>query len=367
MKLIVSKTDLQSAVGIVIRAVPSHTTMDILYCILIEASGTEIRLTANDMEMGIKTRITGTVEKPGVIAVNAKMFSDLVRKLPEEIVTLETDAFSNITISSGKAKFTIAGNTGEEFTDLPNVEREECITVSQFTLKNMINQTIFCVASNENNKIMTGELFEIKGDILRIVALDGHRIAMRRVALKESYAGRRVVVPGKTLLDISRILSGEMDDVVSIYFAKNHIIFEMPGTRVVSRLIEGEYFDVDNMVSRDFETKLTVRKNDFLSCLDRATLFVREGDKKPIIIDIEDQQMSLSILSPLGSMSEDLDISKEGRDLSIGFNPRLMMEAVKAVDDEEVDLYMLNPKAPCFIRDDEESYTYLVLPVNFVR
>ena len=140
MKFIAAKTDLQSAIGIAIRAVPSHTTMDILECILIEASGNEILLTANDMEMGIKTRLTGTVEKSGIIAVDAKMFSDIVRKLPEEIVTFVSDDNLNITISSGKAKFAIAGKSGEEFTDLPNVEREDCITVSQFTLKNMISK-----------------------------------------------------------------------------------------------------------------------------------------------------------------------------------------------------------------------------------
>ena len=367
MKFIAAKTDLQSAIGIAIRAVPSHTTMDILECILIEASGNEILLTANDMEMGIKTRLTGTVEKFGIIAVDAKMFSDIVRKLPEEIVTFISDENLNITISSGKAKFAIAGKSGEEFTDLPNVEREDCITVSQFTLKNMINQTIFSIAANENNKLMTGELFEVKGSILRIVALDGHRIAIRRVALSEEYADRRVVVPGKTLNDISRILPGEMDEIVSIYFAKNHIIFEIPGTRVVSRLIDGEYFNVDQMISTDYETKLTVRKSGFLSCVDRASLFVREGDKKPIIIDIEDQQMNLSINSPLGSMDEELDIVKEGRDLAIGFNPKFLMDALKAIDDEEVSLYLINPKAPCFIRDEDENYTYLILPVNFVR
>ena len=367
MRFIASKTDLQSAVGIAIRAVPSHTTMNILECILIEAQGNNIRFTTNDMEMGIRTHLQGTVDKPGIIAVEAKMFSDIVRKLPEEIVVFESDDNHNILITSGKAKFEIAGKGGEDFPDLPEIEKDECISITQFTLKNIINQTIFSLAVNENNKVMTGELFEIRGDILRVVSLDGHRIAMRRVALKESYNPKKVIVPGKTLQEISRILPGEMDDIASIYFAKNHIVFEIPGTTVVSRLIDGEYFNVDQMISSDYETKLTVKRSTFLSCIDRAALFVREGDKKPIIFDIEDQEMRLSIDSPLGSMNEELDIVKEGRDIAIGFNPKFMMDALKAIDDEDVTLYLVNPKAPCFIRDEDETYTYLVLPVNFTR
>ena len=367
MKFIASKTDLQSAVGTVIRAVPSHTTMKILECILIEAGNTWIRFTCNDMEMGIKTVIQGTAEVPGMIAVEAKMFSDIVRKLPEEIVRFESDQFLNITITSGKAKFTIAGNSGEEFTDLPNVERETGFEISQFTLKNLISQTVFAIAANENNKVMTGELFEVKGNILRVVALDGHRIAVRKVVLRDFYETRRVIVPGKSLLEISRIIPGEMDETAEIFLARNHIIFEFKGTRVVSRLIDGEYFNVDQMISFDYETKVTVLRTALISCVDRAALFVREGDKKPIIVDLEDQIMHLSIESPLGSMDEELDVEKEGKDLAIGFNPRFMIDALKAIDDEYISLYLINPKAPCFIRDEDESYLYLVLPVNFIR
>lgn len=367
MKFTATKSDLQAGVSIAIRAVPSHTTMPILECILIEARANDLIFTTNDMEMGIETHVRAGILETGLVAVEAKMFSEIVRKLPDEIVTFESDENYNIRISCGKAKFQIGGRNGEEFSRLPSVEMDDSVVISQFTLKSVIQDTIFSIAANENNKIMTGELFEIKGDILRVVALDGHRIAIRRVALKESFEDRRVIVPGKTLQDISRILSGEMDDIVRIYFSKNHIIFEIPETRVVSRLIDGEYFNVDQMISGDYETKLTVNRSMLVSCVDRATLFVREGDKKPIILEIEDQELRLSIDSPLGSMNEVLDTAKEGRDMAIGFNPRFMLDALKAVSDEEVTLYLVNPKAPCFIKDEELTYTYLILPVNFVR
>ncbi len=245
------------------------------------------------------------------------------------------------------------------------IERDASITLSQFTLKEMIRQTIFSIAVNENNKLMTGELFEIKDNYLKIVSLDGHRIAIRRMELAKDYEDRKIIVPGKTLNEISKILSGEVDDQVTIYFTKNHILFEFDQTLVLSRLIEGEYFRIDQMLSSDYETKLKINKKEFLSCIDRATLLVREGDKKPIIINITDTSMVLTIDSAMGSMDEEIDIVKEGKDILIGFNPKFLIDALRVIDDEEITIYLVNPKAPCFIKDDKGSYTYLILPVNF--
>ena len=368
MKFTASKTDLQAAMTTAIRAVPSHTTMPILNCVLITAFGmNNIIITSNDMDMGIETRIRGTVDREGFVAIDAKMFSDIIRKMPNEIVTFESDEQNNIKIRSGRAKFDIGGKNGEEFPSLPSIERDEGIMISQFTLKSVINQTIFSLAANDNNKIMTGELFEIKGNILRLVALDGHRIAIRKVALKEECRDRKVIIPGKTLSDISKILPGEMNENVIIYFSKNHIIFEIPGTRVISRLIDGEYFNVDSMISRDYETKITLNRNEYISCVDRALLFVKEGDKKPLINEIEDQTIRISIESPLGSMNDELEAEKEGKDIYIGFNPKFLMDVLRVIEDDSVSLYLISPKAPCFIRDEDETYIYIVLPVNFVR
>ena len=164
---------------------------------------------------------------------------------------------------------------------------------------------------------------------------------------------------------MSKILSGEIEDLVSIYFTKNHMIFELDRTTVVSRLIEGEYFRIEHMLSSDYETKVKINKREFLSCIDRATLLVKEGDKKPIIMDIQDDLIKLNIVSGLGSMDEDISIEKEGKDLLIGFNPKFLIDALRVIDDEIVTLYLVNPKAPCFIKDETESYIYLILPVNF--
>ncbi len=365
MKIVCNKSDLVKGVSIVSKAVPSKTTMPILECILIDATMDIIKLTANDMELGIQTEIKGDIVEHGMTAIDAKIFSEIVRKLPDNEITITIDENFQAAITCEKSKFHISCKPGEDFSYLPVIEKKETITVSQFTLKEMIRQTIFSIADNESNKLMTGELFEIHDNILRVVSLDGHRISIRKIALKQGYKDRKIIVPGKTLQEISKILSGEIESEVAMYFADNHIVFEFDNTVVVSRLIEGDYFKIDQMLSSDYETKVKINKKELLNCIDRATLLVKEGDKKPVIINISDGVMELKIQSQIGSMNEEILIEKEGKDLLIGFNPKFLIDALRVIDDEEVDLYLMNAKAPCFIKDESESYIYLILPVNF--
>ena len=365
MKLICSKSNLLHGVNIVSKAVPTRTTMAILECILIDASANEIKLTANDMELGIETKIEGEIAERGVIALDAKIFSEIVRKLPDSDVAIETDASFKTTITCEKAKFNIVGKSGDDFSYIPYIERNEAITLSQFTLKEVIRQTIFSIADNDNNKLMTGELFEIEENHLKVVSLDGHRISIRNIELKNNYEHKKVVVPGKTLQEVSKILPGSAEEDVNMFLTDNHIVFEFDDTTVVSRLIEGEYFKIEQMLSSDYETKVKINKRELLDCIDRATLLVKEGDKKPIIMNVTDGNMELKINSFIGSMNEDIDIVKEGKDILIGFNPKFFIDALRVIDEEEVSLYMVNPKAPCFIKDDEGKFIYLILPVNF--
>ena len=365
MKIICSKSNLVKGVSIVSKAVPSKTTMPILECILIDATTDIIKFTANDMELGIETVVEGEIIQKGLIAIDAKIFSEIVRKLPDNEVVIETDTNLQTTITCEKAKFNISSKSGEDFSYLPYVEKTETITLSQFTLKEIIRQTIFSIADNDSNKLMTGELFQIDNNMLKVVSLDGHRISIRKTELKDSYNPRKVVVPGKTLMEVSKILSGEVESEVNISFTNNHIVFEFDNTVVVSRLIEGEYFRIEQMLSSDYETKVKINKKELLSCIDRSTILLKEVDKKPIIINIMDEMMELRIKSQIGSMNEEIMITKEGKDLLIGFNPKFLIDALRVIDDEEVTLYLMNPKAPCFIKDEKETYIYLILPVNF--
>lgn len=370
MKIVCKKANLLNGVQIVSKAVPGKTTMPILECILIDANNGEIKLTANDMELGIETIIEGDIVEKGIVALNARVFLEIVRKLPNNTITIETKSSGNSSdvstvITCEKSIFDILGKSGEDFSYLPKIERNKNIVISQFTLKEVIRQTLFSISLNENNKLMTGELFEVKDNMLKVVSLDGHRISLRNIELKDSYEPIKVVVPGKALSEISKILSGEADKDVTIYFTDRHILFEFDETIVLSRLIEGEYFKIDQMLSNDYETKININKREFYDSIDRGTLLVKEGDKKPIIINITEGNMELKIKSTLGSMDENIDIEKEGKDIMIGFNPKFVMDALKVIDDEHIDIYMVNSKAPCIIRDAESSYLYLILPVNF--
>ena len=365
MKLIISKSNLLKAVQIVSKAVSSKTTMSILECILIDATKGNIRLVANDMELGIQTIVEGEIIEKGIIAIESKIFSEMVRKLPDNEVIIETDDTLKTTITCEKSKYNIIGRNPDEFTDIPQIDRQEGIVISQFTLKETIRQTIFSISDNDTNKAMGGELFDINDDCFKVVSLDGHRISIRKVFLKNSYEPKKVIVPGKSLNELMKILGGDADKDVVIYITDKHIIFEFDETLMVSRLIEGEYFKIDQMLSTDYETMLKVNRKVFLDCIDRATILVKEGDKKPVIINITDDSMELKINSVVGSMNEEIMITKEGKDLMIGFNPKFLIDALRVIEDEEVTLYLVNPKAPCFIRDEQQTYVYLILPVNF--
>lgn len=365
MKIHCQKDKLLKGINIVLKAVPSKTTMPILECILVEADDRGIILTANDMELGIETKVEGEISESGKIALDAKIFSEIVRRLPDNVVTIETDPQFHASITCEKASFRIPGKEGEDFAYLPSIEKKKYISLSQFTLKEIIRQTIFSISDTGNNRMMSGELIEIQENILKIVSLDGHRVSIRKVTLKDSYDPVKVVVPGKTLSEISKILSGDNESEILIFFTPNHIMFEFDSTVVVSRLIEGEYFRIEQMLSGDYETQIKMNKRELLNCIDRATLLVKESDKKPVIIGVQDDRMELKLISSMGSMREDIAIEKSGKDILIAFNPKFLMDVLRVIDDEEIKIYMVNPKAPCFIRDDEENYIYLILPVNF--
>jgi len=365
MNIICNKSKLLEGINIALKAISGKSTMAILDCLVLEVKNNTIKIIANDLEIGIETIIEGNIQTEGSVAVNAKVFYEIIRKLPSDDINISVDENYIINISGGKAKFNISAKSTEEFPFLPTIMKNNNIRISQFTLKEIIRQTVFSISDNENTKVMTGELFEIKGNQLKVVSLDGHRISIRKVELKETYEDVSVIIPGKTLIEISKILNGGVDDDVNIFFTEKHALFEFENTIVLSRLIEGEYYKIEKMLSSDYETKLSVSKNEMLDCIDRTTLLIRESEKKPVIIDIKDDKMGFAMHSSIGSMAEEISASKEGKDILIGFNPRFLMDALRVIDDEEITIYMINPKAPCFIKDEGESYIYLILPVNF--
>ena len=345
MKLVFQKDALLNGISIVSKAIPSKTTMTILECILINADANDIKLTGNDMELGIETKVEGSILERGKIALEAKLFYEIVRKLPNgnSPVTITSDNRFNTSIECENASFHIQGRDGDEFSYLPYIERDQHISLTQFTLKESIRQTIFSISPNDSNKMMAGELMEVKDDVFKVVSLDGHRISIRNIRLKDHYEDHKVIIPGKTLSEISKICAV-----------------------VVSRLIEGEYFKIDHMLSSDYETRVKVNKREFMDNIERAMIMIRDSDRKPIILNVTDNSINMRVKSSFGSMNADMTAHKTGSDIMIAFNPKFLLDALRVIDDEDVELYMMNPKSPCFIKDEDGTYIYLILPVNFI-
>ncbi len=366
MKITCSKTDLLNGLNIALRAVPARSSLPILECFLIEANE-NIKITTNDNDLGIETIIDGTVNQIGKIAINARILSDIVRKLPENNVLIEANSNFKVRIKCEDAEFTLNGNNYIEFPELPQTKEENKITISQFTLKELIKQTIFSISLNDANAIMRGELFSIDKDNIKITSLDSHRISIRKEKLPFAYDNFKSIIPGKTLIEISRILTGENGEMVDISFDKKFVKFSFDKTKVISRLIEGEYFNVEQMISSDYDCVVKLNKNEFINVIERAVTLTREGEKKPIVLEVRDGLMNVEISSSLGSMNDHVYVNKEGKDVTIGFNPRFFLDVMKVIDDEEISIYFVNANAPCVIKDKDENYLYILLPVNINR
>ena len=360
-----NKASIMSGISIVSKAVSSKTTKPILECILIEAKNGEIKLTANNLNLGIETYIESTIIEEGMVAINAKLFSDIIRRMVDSEITIKTNNDYKTIITCEKSVFEIPCWSGEDFPELSKVNKEKSITMSQLGLKDIIRQTIFSISDNENSKMMTGEFFEVKNNKLSVTSLDGHRISMRNVELKGDNPDLSAIVPGKTLQDISKIINGGPEDEVIIYFSNNNMLFEFDKTRVVSRLIEGEYFKITHMLSMD--TNLCVKANriDLMGCIDRATLLIQETDKKPIIVSVKnDNNMYIRLDTNIGSLNEEIEIEKDNGEIIIGFNPSFIMDALRVIDDDKVNIYMKDSKSPCLIKDNDGTFTYIILPIN---
>ncbi len=365
MNLKIRKSNLLAAINIVSKAVAVKTTKPILECIFVEAKNGRIKLTSNNLTLGIETYTDGIIIEEGAAAINAKLFFDIVRNLNDSEVDIITNNDYKMEIKCEKTEFSVSYWDGTDFPEFPVVEKEKSITISQLGLRDIVRQTIFSVSDNENSRMMTGEHFEVKDNVLTVTALDGSRISMRNMELKGNNSDIDAIVPGKTLKDITRIINGGADKDVNIYFTDSNMLFEFEETRVVSRLIEGEYFKITHMLSMDHSIMVKANRQELMGCISRASLLIQESDRKPIIVKINNNDiMYIRIDTNKGSFNDYIDIEKEGNEIIIGFNPSFIMDALSVIDDDKVNIYMKDSKSPCIIKNDEGTFTYIVLPIN---
>ena len=371
MKLGFRKDDLLEAVNIVSRAVPSRTTNNILECILFDASAGSIVLMASNTELSISTKVEGEIMERGKAAVNAGLITEIIRKCenPDSQIVIDMDPNTSytITVEADGAVFRFPGRDGDEFPYPEYVEKDRYISISHFTLKEAVRQTAFSAAVNDNNKMMGGALVEVDGTSLKFTTLDGHRVAIRKIEMKDDYGAFSSIIPVKALNEVSKIISSDNDKEVVIYFTDNYVSFEWDETTVITRVIDGEFFRIAHMIKSDYDTKVDINKNRLVGAIDRAMIFVKESEHKPIVLTLEDEYMYLRMRSSLGEMNGEVECEKLGRDLKIAFNPKYILDVLRVLDDENVTLYFTNAKEPCFIRDEAESYIYMILPVNFIE
>ncbi len=368
MNLKFQKAQLVNALSIVMKAVSTKTSSVILESILISASDNRVVLDATDTELSIQTEVAAVIVKAGGVVLNAKLFSEIVRKFDstESLIELDVDNDFKTTIRCEQAVFNIMGIDPVEFIPMPKIDRDAFISLSQFSLKEVIRQTEFSTAISDINRMMGGELIDVKNNVAKFVTLDGHRMSIRNIELMGDYEDQKCVVPIKSLQEVMRIIDSDTQKNVNIYFSKDHILFEFDKTLVLSRILDGEFFRIESMLSNDYDTKVNVSRLKLQSAIEQSMILIRENEHKPMILDIENGMLKLSVNSSLGFMDAKVNIEKSGSDLKIAFNPKFLVDALKVIDDDFVNIYFTNAKSPCFIRDDKNTYTYLILPVNFI-
>ncbi|OON97940.1 MAG: DNA polymerase III subunit beta [Epulopiscium sp. Nele67-Bin005] len=365
MHIICTQENLLNSINIVLKAVSTKTTLPILQCILLKTNDVGVTLVGTNLELGIESNLDANIIEEGTIALEAKIFSEIIRKMPSGEVELKLDVSNHmVTIICQKSKFKIASHEVSVFPKLPKIATTTEYSIEQCLLKDMIRQTIFSVSQEDTRPVLTGELFEIRDGLFNVVAVDGFRIAYRCTSVEGEMPDIAVVVPAKTLNEISKILLADPEEI-KFYVDENHIMFDLGESRVVSRLLEGEFLKYQQVFSQDYETCITLNRKQLLMSIERAALISREGKKNPIKIEINEEQMVITSQTELGAVREELDIVLQGKRLNIAFNPKYLIEILKAIEEEVVVINFISSLTPCIIRPEiGNHFKYLVLPIR---
>lgn len=363
MKVICSKENLIEGINIVQKAVSSKTTLQILEGILVEA-GSEFKLTGNDLEIGIECFVEADIQNEGSIVINSKMFGDIVRRLPDSEVLIEVKENNLVIIECENSHFELKGIPATGFPALPTIKKENAFIIKQGLIRDMIKQTIFAISVDENRPILTGSLIECKNNELTFVSIDGFRLALRKINIDNDIANFSVVIPGKTLNEIVKILQSG-DENITIYSSSNQVLFDLGQCKVVSRLLEGEYLNYKGIIPQDYETKLRVKTKELMSSIERASLISMDEKKYPVKFTLDNDKIIISSNTELGAVREEIRVDIEGKNIEIGFNPKYFIDALKVIEVEEIDIYYTSSIGPCTMRSDQnENFAYMILPIR---
>ncbi len=366
MKFFCKKTDLSEAISIVIKAINRNSTVKILDGILIETGENKIKLTGYDLETGIEAEVIADVFEEGSVVVESKIFNDIIRKLPDENIDIKVDSNFKMSITSGSVNFNISGLDGEPYPKIPSIETENKIVISQNILKNMINHTSFAVSTDTTRAKLTGLNLISDGKNLTLVAIDGFRMALNREDMGEDFPEMNYIIPGKSMNELSKILSDEETEVV-VYHSSNQILFDLGDVRLISRLIQGDFVNFESIIVKNPKTVMTISRKNLMDSIERAALIIMTDDRRcPVSLAMTDEStLMVSAHTERGDHKENIDIKVEGEMIDIDFNSKYFIDALKNIEDEEIKIEFNGSQGPCIITPVEGSkYIYLILPIR---
>ncbi len=374
MKLICHKQQLLKIINTVQKAVSAKSIMPILECIKIDAAADgQLTVTGNNLDLCIEYNDECQITEGGCIAISSKMFGEIVRRLPDEQVTVTVNEENNVTtIKCNKSEFNIQGLSGNEYPAVPEVKETYRFKMGQSKLKKMIRKTIFAVSQNEARKpILTGSLFEIDTDVLSIVSTDGYRLAICKETVDASLQNNKFVIPGLTLREVFKVLEDDEEKTVDIIVSERHVMFEFENYKVVTRLLEGEYINYKPVLMTPNSIFVIANTSMLSESLERASLLINDdisakAEKVPVRLNIVMDKIEITCMTGKGKVHDVVDVSVNGEDIEIGFNHKYLLEALRACEEEEVKMEFSNPRSSCFIRSttDDDSYTFMILPVR---
>lgn len=366
MKIKIDQKDLAKHISIAQKGISSRTTLQILEGILIQTINNKLKLVSTDLEISMETYVSCEVIEQGAIVVNSKIFGDIIRKLPQGSIYIEVDSENNIKILCENSEFNLVGYSPADYPDLPMIKEENFLEIPSDLFKSAIRQTVFATIQDETRPSLKGVLMESDGDMLSFVALDGYRLALRKIG-SSNKSDIKIIIPGRALNEINKILEDDMDNI-KIISSKSDIIFNLGSTIMYSRLLEGQFFNYKDIIRKDHKTSLVVNRRDFQDSLERASLLAKEEKANLIKMRISDSKATIKSNSEIGNVNEVVPGKQEGEDVNIAFNSRYILEGVKTIEAENIKLNFTGSLNPCIINPlEDDNYTYLVLPVRLAN
>ncbi len=364
MKFICNKSELSEAISNVSRAVSQKSTIPALEGIKVRIAENTVELTAYNLEMGIRTSIDAQTDSSGEFVVSSRLFSEFTRRMSGEEITFDVDENLVINISCSATECSFPAMSATEFPELPTVDSARSFSVKQNILKSMINMTSYATSMNESKPVLTGELFDIEEGCFNMVAIDGFRLAIRN-EVTECPDKYHFVVPKKALLEVSTLIKDDSDKMCSIFTNDRHIIFEIGRVFVISRLLEGNFHNYKLSIPNGFKTEVIINKREFSTCLERCSLLIDDKNKSPIRCEVGDGVMKISCRTGIGKINDAISADISGETVTIGFNNKLILEALRAAEGDKVRIRFNGAmKVIEILPLESESFIFLIMPIQ---